>query len=64
MSFTVEVMRNVKEEGNTFFNTGKHLSKTSLLLGDPRDEVERVSPSIQGRRCSLGRPEVREHFCA
>lgn len=51
--FTVGVMRNVKEGGNTFFNTrlfGKHLSKTSPLLGDPREEVERASPSVQGRR--------------
>lgn len=55
MSFTVEVMRNVKEEGNTFFNPGKHLSQTSLLLGDPREEVERVSPSVQGRRRSSRR---------
>lgn len=50
---TAGVMRNVKEGGNTFFNTrlfGKHLSQTSPLLGDPREEVERASPSVQGRR--------------
>lgn len=52
VSFTVEVMRNVKEGGNTFFNSrlfGKHLSQMSLLLGDPREEVERTLPSVQGR---------------
>lgn len=51
--FTVGVMRNVKEGGNTLFNTrlfGKHLSQTSPLLGDPWEEVERASPSVQGRR--------------
>lgn len=51
--FAVEVMRNVKEGGNTFFNArlfGKHLSQMSPLLGDLWEEVERASPSVQGRR--------------
>lgn len=66
VSFTVEVMRNGKEGGNTFFKSrlfGKHLSQTSLLLGDPREEVERALPSVQGRRAQLkGGAEVREYF--
>lgn len=64
--FKVEVMRNGKEEGNTFFNTGKHLSQMSLLLGDPREEVEHVSLSIQGRRPYLmqGKGSRKSSLCA
>lgn len=52
-SFTAEIMRNGREGGNTFFDSrmfGKHLSQTVCYWVTLREEVERVSPSVEGRR--------------
>lgn len=63
---TAEVMWNVREGGNTFFNSlifGKHLSQMSPLLADLWEGVEWVSPSVQGRTAAF-RKGVSQRACS